>query len=358
MLAKQLHQRLGFRRCREAAFMRLPLALALALMLAPALALEEVRAVTASARDGQPLAIVRAVMQMPESEIDLARAKLTFDKISDPATDIAARVAEIDAMTQTVRAMAGPSAPERLRLVTLRKFIYEAGPWNTGKPFQYDLSDPLGLKPENRLLSTYIRTRRGNCVSMPVLFVALAQRLGLNTTLSTAPDHMFAKYTDDIAGKTVDLETTSGAYPARDAYIRQNMPMTDASIANGIYMKTLSKKEALVVLARGVIEHEMMVGHYQQALDIAVLLRPYYPNDLAVLLTPANAALGMVHDEYLSKYPHKEDIPPELRGRLGMLEGTVSGALNHAYALGWREADGQAPAVSSAAGSTAATLQR
>jgi regulator of sirC expression with transglutaminase-like and TPR domain len=324
--------------------MKVLLALVLALMLAPALAAEASRSVVAPAPYAQPLAIVRAVMQMPESEIDLARAKLIFDKISDPATDIAARVAEIDAMAQTVRAMASPSAPERLRLVTLRKFIYEAGPWNTGKPFQYDLSDPLGLKPENRLLSTYIRTHRGNCVSMPVLFVALAQRLGLNATLSTAPDHMFVKYTDDVTGKTVDLETTSGAYPARDAYIRQNMPMTDASIANGIYMKTLSKKEALVVLARGVIEHEMTVGHYQQAWDIAELLRPYYPNDLAVLLTPANAALGVVHEEYLSKYPHKENIPPELRGRLDMLEVSVSNALNHAYALGWRETDGHAPA--------------
>ena len=83
-----------------------------------------------------------------------------------------------------------------------------------------------------------------------MLFVALAQRLGLNATLSTAPDHMFVKYTDDVTGKTVDLETTSGAYPARDAYIRQNMPMTDASIANGILCWSARKTGTAPLRAR------------------------------------------------------------------------------------------------------------
>ena len=295
-------------------------------------------------------------MKTPDGRIDFARAKLTFDKIYDSSTDIAARLKEIDAMAQAIRAMAGPTAPSRLRLIMLRKYIYEAGAWNDNRPFQYDLSDPLGHKPKNRLLSTYLLARRGNCVSMPILFVALAQRLGLNATLSTAPDHIFAKYTDDVTGKTLNLETTSGAYPARDVYIRQNMPMTDEAITNGIYMKTLSGKEALVVLAGIVIEREMADGRYQEAWDIAELLRPYYPNAPVVMLTPADAALALVREEYLSKYPRKDDIPPERSDRLHFLERSVSNALNHAYALGWRETDGTE--VQASQGATAASEPR
>jgi hypothetical protein len=177
----------------------------------------------------------------------------------------------------------------------------------------------------------------------------LAQRLHLKATLSTAPGHMFVKYTDDVTGKTVNLETTSGAYPARDVYIRQNMPMTDEAVANGIYMKTLSRKEALVVLAGVVIEREMADGRYQEAWDIAELLRPYYPNDPVVMLTPVDAAMGLVREEYLSKYPRKDDIPPERLDRLHFLERSVSNALNHAYELGWREADGAEVQASHAA---------
>ncbi len=242
-------------------------------------------------------------MATPDDKIDFVKAKLTFDKIYDPTTDIAGRLADIDAMAQTIRTMAGTSAPPRLRLIMLRKYIYDAGAWNNNKPFQYDLSDPFGRKPVNRLLSTYLVTHHGNCVSMPILFVALAQRLGLNATLSTAPNHMFVKYMDDVTGKTINLETTSGAYPARDVYIRQNMPMTDQAIANGIYMKTLSKKEALAVMADIVLEREFADRHYQKAWDVAEVLQPYYPNNLAVLLAPSNAALGLIQEEYLSKYP-------------------------------------------------------
>ncbi len=278
-------------------------------------------------------------METPDDKIDFARAKLTFDKIYDPKTDIDAGVRQIDAMAQTIRTMAGASAPSRLRLIMLRKYIYERGAWNGNNPFQYDLTDPFGQKSVNRLLSTYLATHRGNCVSMPILFVALAQRLGLNATLSTAPAHVFVKYTDDVTGKTFNLETTSGAYPARDAYIRQNMPMTDAAIANGIYMKTLSKKESLVVMAEIVLEWEFAQRRFQEAWDTAGLLGSYYPHNLFVMLAPADAAMGLAQQEFVSKYPTKADVPPEQLARIHFLESSVSNAFNRAYALGWREMD-------------------
>jgi DsbE subfamily thiol:disulfide oxidoreductase len=203
------------------------------------------------------------------------------------------------------------------------------------------MTDPLGMKPANRLLSTYLATYRGNCVSMPILFVALAQRLGLNATLSIAPHHLFVKYTDDVTGKTFNLEATNGASPARDVWIRQIMPMTDRAVAHGLYMKTLSGKEALAVMAGIVLEREFAGKKYQEAWDVAEVLRPYYPDNIAVLLAPTDAALGLIGQEYLSKYPTRSGIPPALMQRLTFLEQTVSGALAHAYTLGWRETDGE-----------------
>ena len=46
-------------------------------------------------------------------------------------------------------------------------------------------------------MSHYLATRKGNCVSMPVLFVILGQKLGLPITLAIAPNHVFAKYKRD-----------------------------------------------------------------------------------------------------------------------------------------------------------------
>jgi len=195
-------------------------------------------------------AVVRSIMSTLDDKVDFARAKLTFDKLYDPTTDIDGAMRQIDGIVETVRAMAGPAATAQQRLIALRVYIYKAGPWNQNNPFTYDFADPLGRKSHNKLLATYLHTRRGNCVSMPMLFAVLAQRLGLNVTLSMAPNHVFVKYHDDVLGRWINLEPTSGANPARDVWLRHLMPMTDAAIANGLYMKTLSRTEALVVLAR------------------------------------------------------------------------------------------------------------
>jgi len=96
------------------------------------------------------------------------------------------------------------------------------------------MSDPLGQNPTHDLLTSYLASRKGNCVSMPILFVILGERLGLNVTLSTAPLHVLVKYTDAQSGVTYNLEATSGGGFTRDAWYRQNLPMTDVAIANGI----------------------------------------------------------------------------------------------------------------------------
>jgi len=65
------------------------------------------------------------------------------------------------------------------------------------------------------LLQRYLTTRRGNCITMPILFLALGQRLGLTMTLAEAPLHVFVKYTDDD-GAVWNLEATSGGGVTRD----------------------------------------------------------------------------------------------------------------------------------------------
>ena len=53
------------------------------------------------------------------------------------------------------------------KLKAPRQVIYEAGTWNTNRPFVYDHDDPYGHDLRNKLLATYLDTRRGNCGSMP-----------------------------------------------------------------------------------------------------------------------------------------------------------------------------------------------
>ena len=97
------------------------------------------------------------------------------------------------------------------------------------------------------MLQRYLTTRRGNCITMPILFLALGQRLGLTMTLAEAPLHVFVKYTDD-GGVVWNLEPTSGGGFTRDAWYRKKLPMSDKAVANGVYLRPLAHEEATALI--------------------------------------------------------------------------------------------------------------
>jgi len=289
-----------------------------------------------------PSAFVRTLVNVPEAGMDFGRAKLAVDKFVDPTIDDAAALAEIDRMAGTVKKMLTTLPPDAAatsmeKMKALRTFLYQGGWWNNGRPFEYDLSDPYGQKPGSQSLTNYLATRKGNCVSMPALFVILGQRLGLNVTLSTAPLHVFVKFTDDTTGTTWNLETTSGAGFTRDIWYREKLPMTDEAIAKGVYLKTLSRREALSVLAMPVLDHLLEAGRYEDAITVADVLIDAYPANAYTLVKKGTAYYRLLDAEIIKKYPKQSDIPADKVAYANGLYQANKQAFAKAEALGWRE---------------------
>jgi regulator of sirC expression with transglutaminase-like and TPR domain len=184
---------------------------------------------------------VEAVLSVPDAELDYARAKVSLDALIDPEADTDRTFAELDRLTEAASALAGPNPSEVQRLRSVRTVIYEAGPWNGGRGLAYDMSDPDGLNLSNALLHNYLRTGLGQCVSMPILFLIIADRLGLDVALACAPNHLFVRYAAPD-GQVFNLEITSGGHPARLDWFRQEMPMSDRALAKGLYMRSLPRR--------------------------------------------------------------------------------------------------------------------
>lgn len=271
---------------------------------------------------------------------DLAEIKLSIDRMVDPSVNTSAGLAAIDRMAASVKAMLPDEASSSEKLAALKRYVYEAGTWNDGKPFQYDLSDPLGEKPASRKLIRYLETRRGNCITMPILFLLLGERLGLRMTLAEAPLHLFVKYTDD-GGQTWNLEATSGAGFTRDLWYRQKLPMTDIAVENGVYLRALSRDEMIATMAAFLIEHHLETGSYEEAIAVADVLLRYYPNSTYVLAKKGTAYYRLLEREVIGKYTRAEDIPPDLRTRADIWYRENTIAFDRAEALGWRPVDGQ-----------------
>jgi len=276
--------------------------------------------------------VVRRTLSLPDEELDYAEAKLAFDRAVDPSIDADAVLAELDSMAAAARDLAGPSPDGNAKLNALRKLIYQSGPWNGHRPFSYDHGGFKAL--QCKLLSNYLETRLGNCVSMPVLFLILADRIGLNVALSMAPRHLFVRYRDG-AGPWINLEATGTALPARDEWYRQTLPMSDRSVASGFYLRTLGKREGVAALATSVLEHLSAQRRWEELVEACGEVLRHYPGDGNTWARLGHACYTLLWHEYLNKYPSPYLIPPHLGPRFARLSRGDREGFRAATALGW-----------------------
>jgi regulator of sirC expression with transglutaminase-like and TPR domain len=264
---------------------------------------------------------------------DLAGIKFTVDQMADPEADIDAASAELDRLTIALREMALGAPTSADKLATLKRLIYEAGPWNGNRPFAYDMSDPLGQRPANRCLHNYLASRRGNCVTMPILFVVLGQRIGLNLTLAEAPLHILVKYNDDD-GAVWNLEPTSGGGFARDAWYRKELPMTDKAVAEGTYLRALPPEEAVALIVLQASETHMRAGRPEQAVIAANVILRHFPRFAHAMVVKGSSYALMLRRDIIFKYKLQSDMPPEVSAYADMLYFENQSAFAGAEALG------------------------
>lgn len=239
-------------------------------------------------------------------------------------------------MVRDIQSMLPSEASSMDRMLAIKKYVYAPGAWNNYQPYQYDFDDPLGTKVANKLLPNYMKTQKGNCITMPFLFIILGDKLGIDVTASTAPLHVFVKFTDS-KGTTYNLETTSGANFARDAWYREQMPMTEQAIENGVYLQPLSRKETVAVMITVLAEHYMKENEYKKAWAISDLSLKYYPKYVNAMLRNGSAFYKMLEQRFINKYPNPNDIPKNQRELFHFLSNGNRYWFVKAEALGWRE---------------------
>lgn len=261
------------------------------------------------------LNIAQAINHVIETEpnIDLATMKLSIDKVIDPTIDVEGTLKTIDNMVKQIRAMLREGDSSMVKMLILKQYLYHKGHWNNYQPYQYDFTDPQGSKLsknnlQNKLLTTYLKTKKGNCVTMPLLFVILGEKIGLKVTLSTAPLHYFVKFTEQETGITHNLETTSGAGVTREAWYREQMPMTDKAITNGIYLQPLTKKELIATMVITLAEYYMRNREYNKAIDTFQVTLKHYPKSIYSIVKTASAFAKRLKQEFPNQR-NQDQIP-------------------------------------------------
>jgi hypothetical protein len=71
------------------------------------------------------------------------------------------------------------------------------------------------------------------------------------------------------------------------------MPMTDRALANGLYMRSLGRREGVALMATTLLEHLVGAGRAADGIEVADVILGCSPRDGHILVWKANAFARM-----------------------------------------------------------------
>ena len=169
------------------------------------------------------------------------------------AVDTAAVGREIDRLAARLRARVEDRTDPRRVVAALNRFLYEE------ERFAYD---PAPGDTENYLPDRVLARKRGNCLGLTVLSLALAERLGLPLNGVYAPSHCFLRYED--GGARINIETAEKGAEWTDARYARTFGVT----ANRPYLRSLGKTEMVGVYLKSLGAARSRQGREDEALAL------------------------------------------------------------------------------------------
>ncbi len=106
----------------------------------------------------------------------------------------------------------------------------------------YDFEDYAGDKNwEKTFVTKMLQTGSGQCHSMPLLYLCIAEQLNAKAYLSLAPNHSFVQFFDNN-GKAYNFETTNG-HLVSTAWLMQSTYANSVALKNRTFLDTLSSRK-------------------------------------------------------------------------------------------------------------------
>jgi len=121
------------------------------------------------------------------------------------------------------------------------------------------------MSAQGNLLEEVVANRQGQCVGLSMLYLTLAQRLGLPVRGVIVPNHFFVRYEDPRTGFTRNIDLNLGGRKLSDSYYICTKRIAAEEVGT-TYLKSLTPVESLAYLIhmRGYLR--TMEGNFAEAL--------------------------------------------------------------------------------------------
>lgn len=121
-----------------------------------------------------------------------------------------------------------------------------------------------------------MKTNSGQCHSMPLLYLILAEQIDAEAHLVTIPNHSYIRF-EVNDGEMLNIESTNGMF-STNSFVINNGYIKSEALQNKIYMQNMTKKELLsqtfVDLASGYIHKFGYDEFVNQVLEKSLELNP------------------------------------------------------------------------------------
>ncbi len=166
-------------------------------------------------------------------------------------------------------------------------------------PFKYDFEDYLGIKDWSKMfVSKLLATGKGQCNSLPRLYLILAEEIGAEAFLSLSPNHSYIKFKDEEEN-WYNVELTNGMFTTESMILQSGFIKSEA-LQNGIYMQQMTEKQLLSQLysdfAQGYARKFGYNPFVKKVIDKALEL---YPNSISA--NQMNSNYLTIQFEYVAK---------------------------------------------------------
>ena len=146
------------------------------------------------AQKGETADQIERYLAMPDDSINIGFVCLTLAKDAYPNLAINKFDRILDYMAGQISYLNEGRTDPLARIGLLNTYFYRKGWWNDSVAFTYDLNDLDATKRGNRYLNGYLSTKRGSCITMSMLYLAVADRLHWPVVAIRAAKHIFCRY--------------------------------------------------------------------------------------------------------------------------------------------------------------------
>lgn len=181
-------------------------------------------------------------------------------------------------------------------------------------PYLYDFTDFRGEEDITKMfVSKLLRTHKGNCHSMPLLYLILAEELKTQAFLNFAPQHSFVRFQDN-KGNWLNVELTNGRLSS-DAWVLGSGFIKAEALNSKIYLDTIDKKQTIAFTLFDLSKNYITkIGMDEFVLKCSNRLLEVFPNSIFGILEKADyyTALSMYIANQKGR-PTKEQIKKDQR---------------------------------------------